>query len=598
MNTLEQMNLVIVGHVDHGKSTLIGRLLADTDSLPDGKLEQVKKVCEINSKPFEYAFLLDALKDEQSQGITIDSARCFFKSNKRHYIIIDAPGHIEFLKNMVTGAARAEAAILLIDADEGVQENSKRHGYLLSMLGIKQILVAVNKMDLVNYDESVFERVKKEYTAFLKEINVEPKSFIPISAREGDFIVGASDKMPWYTGMSILEHMDDLEKEQKKEEKALRFPLQDIYKFTEKNDDRRIFAGTVQTGTLAVGDDVVFYPSGKTSKVKTIESFNTEPKTQVSVGEATGITLETQIYVKPGEIMCRANELACKVGSSFKAHLFWLGKVPLVKDKQYKLKIGTAQATVLLKDVIHVLDASNLDQNNEKTKVERHDVAECIFVTQKPIAFDLSSDVEVTGRFVIVDDYEIAGGGIITSESVEEESLLELYKAARDGSWVRGHIENRDRLYKHKARVILISSDASLDRVALAKQLEATLFEQGKAVYSMGLPNLLSGVATDLKHVPNSREEQIRRLGEMAHAFTDAGLIFISTVPELDDFELTLLKSLLTPVQVDLVNLGPNLFQSDVVDVLLDEGSSIDDQVRTVVDYLKSRLGIKRIRIL
>lgn len=586
MNKVEQMNLVIVGHVDHGKSTLIGRLLADTDSLPDGKLEQVKKVCEINSKPFEYAFLLDALKDEQSQGITIDAARSFFKSDKRHYIIIDAPGHIEFLKNMVTGAARAEAAILLIDADEGVQENSKRHGYLLSMLGIKQIIVAVNKMDLVNYDQKVFENVKTEYTSFLKDINVVPKSFIPISAREGDLIVGASEKMPWYKGMSILEHMDALEKEQKKEEKALRFPLQDIYKFTEQNDDRRIFAGTVQTGNIKIGDDVVFYPSGKTSKVKSIEGFNIEPKQDVSVGEATGVTLETQIYVKPGEIMCRPDELPCKVGSGFKAHVFWLGKSPLVKDKQYKLKIGTSQATVYLKDVLHVLDASNLDQNDEKQKVERHDVAECVFVTQKPIAFDLTTDVEVTGRFVLVDDYEIAGGGIITAEAKEEESLLEQYKAAREASWVRGQIENRETLYKHKAQAILISSDASLDRVSLAKTLEAELFKQGKAVYSLGLPNLLSGLATDLQHVPDSREEQIRRLGEMAHAFTDAGLIFISTVPELDEFELELLKALLEPVDLCLVNLGPNMFQDNLVDVLVDESLSLEEQVASILKSL------------
>lgn len=168
----EDMNIVIVGHVDHGKSTLMGRLLADTGSLPEGKLEQVKETCRRNSKPFEYAFLLDALKDEQSQGITIDTARCFFKTEKRDYIILDAPGHIEFLKNMITGASRAEAALLMIDAKEGVQENSRRHAYMLSMLGIRQIAVVINKMDLVDYDEGVFERVKAEYLEFLKQINV------------------------------------------------------------------------------------------------------------------------------------------------------------------------------------------------------------------------------------------------------------------------------------------------------------------------------------------------------------------------------------------------------------------------------------------
>ncbi len=192
----EDMNIVIVGHVDHGKSTLMGRLLADTDSLPEGKLEQVKETCRRNSKPFEYAFLLDALKDEQSQGITIDTARCFFKTEKRDYIILDAPGHIEFLKNMITGASRAEAALLMIDAKEGVQENSRRHAYMLSMLGIKQIAVVINKMDLVDYDEAVYERVKEEYIEFLKQISITPKFVLPVSSFAGENIVKKSDKMP------------------------------------------------------------------------------------------------------------------------------------------------------------------------------------------------------------------------------------------------------------------------------------------------------------------------------------------------------------------------------------------------------------------
>ena len=201
----QDMNIVIVGHVDHGKSTVIGRLLADTHSLPDGKLEQVKETCRRNSKPFEYAFLLDALKDEQSQGITIDTARCFFKTELRNYIIIDAPGHIEFLKNMITGASRAEAALLVIDANEGVQENSRRHGYMLSMLGIKQVCVLVNKMDLTDYNEKSFRRIERQYRRFLRRIDVEPKCFIPVSAMQGDNIANHSKNMPWYEGMNVLE---------------------------------------------------------------------------------------------------------------------------------------------------------------------------------------------------------------------------------------------------------------------------------------------------------------------------------------------------------------------------------------------------------
>ncbi|MBT5856284.1 GTP-binding protein [bacterium] len=415
------MNIVIVGHVDHGKSTVIGRLLADTDSLPEGKLEQVKQVCEINSKPFEYAFLLDALKDEQAQGITIDTARVFFKSKKRRYIILDAPGHIEFLKNMITGAARAEAALLVIDANEGVQENSRRHGYMLSMLGIKQVVVLINKMDLVDYKQDRFEAVRDEYSDFLKEIGVEPLAYVPIAAREGDVMVGPSDNMPWYSGNSVLESVDAFEKESKKEDKTLRMPVQDIYKFTSKDDDRRIVSGMIETGSVSVGDDVIFYPSMKQSTVASIEGFNVEKQTVASAGMATGVTLSTQIYLRPGELMCKVGEAPANVGDSIRVRLFWMGRSPMVKGKAYKLKLGATRATVYLTDIVSVMDASNLT-TEVKEEVGRHDVAEVILQSQKPIAFDLSHEIESTGRFVIVDDYEIAGGGIV-SEAVDQGRL-------------------------------------------------------------------------------------------------------------------------------------------------------------------------------
>ena len=199
--TRDNLRLVVTGHVDHGKSTVIGRLLADTGSLPEGKLEQLKKYCERNAKPFEYAFLLDALKDERAQGITIDSARVFFRTARRHYIIIDAPGHIDFLKNMVTGASRADAALVVIDAKEGIQENSRRHGYLLSMLGIRQIVVLVNKMDLVGYDASVFDAVVRDYSQFLEQVGIRPRHFLPVAAHPGDNIARPSEQMPWYLSL-------------------------------------------------------------------------------------------------------------------------------------------------------------------------------------------------------------------------------------------------------------------------------------------------------------------------------------------------------------------------------------------------------------
>ncbi len=223
------MNIVVAGHVDHGKSTLVGRMLADTGSLTEGKLEQVKRTCGINSKPFEYAFLLDALVDEQAQGITIDTARIFFKTAKREYIIIDAPGHIEFLKNMISGAARAEAAILIIDAKEGIAENSKRHAYMLSLLGIKQIAVVVNKMDLVDFDERIFLSIRREYISFLNEIGIVPLAFIPVSAMNGINITGRSSSIPWYEGDTVTDIIDSFIKEKDEEQNHYRMFAQGIY---------------------------------------------------------------------------------------------------------------------------------------------------------------------------------------------------------------------------------------------------------------------------------------------------------------------------------------------------------------------------------
>jgi len=469
----KQMNVVIVGHVDHGKSTLIGRLLADTGSLPKGKLEAVKENCKRNAKPFEYAFLLDALKDEQSQGITIDTARSFFKSKKRDYIIIDAPGHIEFLKNMVTGAARAEAAILVIDAHEGIRENSKRHGYMMSFLGIKNVTVCVNKMDMVDFSEEVFENIKKDFTVFLNDINLQPDNFIPISARQGDNIVSLSDQMAWYKGDSVLQALDHFTKALPNDTREFRFPVQDVYKFTAQNDERRIIAGRVESGKVSVGDEVIFLPSNKSSRITAIEGFNISKQAQAFTGQSTGFSLETQIYIRPGDIMCKVDERRPHVSSRFKANIFWMGKQPLVKDKTYKLKITTQQVPVVLTDILHVLDASELSSIGNKLQVDRHDVAECILETLKPTAFDEVNQISQTGRFVIVDDYEIVGGGIILAPVFEEETVLKKHIKSRDFSWERSDItpEKRSIQYEHKSVLVVIAGDQNTGKIDIPNWL-------------------------------------------------------------------------------------------------------------------------------
>ncbi len=589
----ERMQVVIVGHVDHGKSTLIGRLLADTGSLPEGKLEQVKRMCERNARPFEYAFLLDALKDERAQGITIDTARSFFKSDKRYYIILDAPGHIEFLKNMVTGAARAEAAMLVIDAKEGVQDNSRRHGFLMSFLGVRQLIVLVNKMDLVDYDEAVFEKVKREYQAFLKEVNVEEAAFIPIAAREGDNLITASAKMPWYKGLSVLQWMDRFEAAKPKSDRPFRLPVQDIYKFTETGDERRIIAGTVETGTVHVGDSVTFYPSMKQADIASVEGFNVPRQLSASAGAATGVTLTTQLYLKPGEIMCRTEDSVLpKVGYTFRATVFWLGKYPLVKEKKYKLKLGTTQVAVYLKDIVSIMDASSLQKGDHFEEVNRHDVAECIFQTRKPVAMDLGIEFDVTSRFVIVDTYEISGGGVISEVVTGGQSRLEAQVEERNQKWVESAVsaESRARLSGQKPAFILITGREKVGKVPLAQRLEQYLIESKYSAYFLSIQNLLSGIGAQ-NPLFDGPEEQARRLGEIAHFFADAGMIVISAVSNLDEDDVYALRVLARPFGFYVIDFESEAWVES--DLVLRRDMDAEVQLEMVLTMLRNAQVIR-----
>jgi bifunctional enzyme CysN/CysC len=590
----QDLNLVIAGHVDHGKSTIIGRMLADTDSLPEGKLEQVKETCRKNSKPFEYAFLLDALKDEQAQGITIDSARVFFQTDMRQYIILDAPGHIEFLKNMVTGAARAEAALLVIDASEGVRENSRRHGYMLSMLGIKQIAVVVNKMDLVDYDQDTYQKIVEEYTDFLAEIGLEAETFIPVSGMLGDNVAAQSDKMDWYHGQTVLEQLDSFENEALPHNKPFRMPVQDVYKFTKGGDDRRIVAGTVEAGEMNVGDEVVFYPSGKKSTVKSIEGFKEDKQHKVKVGKATGFTLDEQIYITRGELAARADEAEPRVSARIKANLFWLARQDLVKDKVYYLKVGTAKVKARLQKINRVIDASNLNQDENKEKIERHDVAEVVFKLDRAMAFDLAGEIEETSRFVIVDEFEIAGGGIISEALEDEQSWVREKVMRRNYKWEQSLISREERAekYNQKSTLILITGEEDVGKKPTAKALEKRLFNDGKVVYFLGIGNLLYGVDADIKNGDNNnQEEHLRRLAEVSHLMLDAGAILIVTAVELTQANLELIKTTVNPQQIETVWLGDRITTDLEFDLHIPEFTS-EDQVSAQIKGLLQDRGI------
>jgi bifunctional enzyme CysN/CysC len=540
----ETMNVVIVGHVDHGKSTLVGRLLADTGVLGDGKLEKVQETCKLQGKIFEYAFLLDALEEEQGQGITIDAARVFFRSDLRDYIIIDAPGHIEFLKNMVTGAARAEAAVLLIDANEGVRENSRRHGYLLSMLGIRQVVVAVNKIDLVDYSQDVFRKIVEEYSEFLASIGIVPQCFIPVSAREGDMVVNRGDRLSWYEGPPIVAAVDEFRKQAAPPDQPLRMVVQDVYKFNQRGDDRRIIAGRVEAGTLRVGDEVIFSPSGKSAKVETIEAFSAPNEDHAVAGFSTAFTLDEQIYVSRGEVVSHLTKQP-SVSTKFRANLFWLGKAPMAPGKRYKLKLGTAQTDVTIDEIHRILDASDLDATGDKDEVERHDVADLVLRARNPVAFDRSLDIESTGRFVIVDGYDIAGGGIVR-EAVHdeyEEDRQELLQ--RESNWKSGDATPmmRAELNQHAASMVFFTGKRHTGKRFLARALELALHESLHRTYFLDGRNV--------EH-DDELDEAIKSFGDAAHLLLETGLIVISTSNVIGH-----IMARVSPYPMFVVHMGP-----------------------------------------
>jgi bifunctional enzyme CysN/CysC len=588
----QRMNIVIVGHVDHGKSTVIGRLLADTHSLPEGKLEQVRAQCELNSKPFEYAFLLDALKDEQAQGITIDAARVFFKSRERPYLILDAPGHIEFLKNMITGASRAEAALLVIDAAEGVQENSRRHGYMVSLLGLRQLAVVVNKMDLVKWDRAVYDRIVREYGAFLDQVGIKPSAFIPVSGRSGDNIADRSANLSWYNGPTVLDALDAFHTEPPPVARSFRMPVQDVYKFTKQGDDRRIVAGTIDSGAVAVGDTVVFYPSGKKSRVKTIEAFNRPAQSRAVAGSQVGFTLQEQIYITRGELAALEREPRPQVTTRLRVSLFWLGKDPMVKRKEYLLKLGTMRVTMRLEEILRVMDASTLGPTDQAAAVKRHDVAECVLKLDRAIACDLAEDVASTSRFVIVDDYEIRGGGIVREALSDRQASVRDRVMLRNYKWEPSIIqaERRAEKYNQKAALILVTGEHEHDRKGVAKALEGRLFDDGKVVYFLGIGNVLYGVDADIERKQENRLEHMRRLAEVANLMLDAGIILVVAAAELTQDDLEVIKTAVQPDWIETIWAGDSITTDLSVDLHLPGGA-----VPEAVDRLKAHLQEKGI---
>lgn len=525
MKSNQLLRVVIVGHVDHGKSTLIGRLLYDTDSLPEGKFEELEEICKRRgTDALEWSFVLDAFQAERDQAITIDTTQIWFSTAQRDYVIIDAPGHREFIKNMVSGASQADAAILVVDATEGVREQTKRHAYLLSLLGLQQIGVVVNKMDMVDHDPETFEKVSKEVVEYLKSINVTPSHITPISARHGDMISSRGDQMDWYKGKSLTEVFDSFEVSSPPIAQPLRFPVQDVY----RHDEQRIIVGRIETGILRKGDKVLFSPTNEQATVTSIESWPKDSsKVKVQAGESVGITLDERIFVERGHIGSH-EENPPMLSNVFRANVFWLSAKALKVGNSYKVRYSTHEAMVNVQSIDRVIDTDDLAQNEKAGEVGRNAVAEVTLRARDLLPLDPYTDNNRTGRVVLYDGYDIAGGGSVNMDGYPDQrqdapKSDNIYKV--DHLLTEGVRAQRQ---GHHGGIFWFTGLSGSGKSTLAMSVEKALFEKGYYTYVLDGDNVRHGLNSDLGFSPEDRAENIRRIGHVAALMADAGVIVIT----------------------------------------------------------------------
>lgn len=511
--------IVIVGHVDHGKSTLVGRLLHDTDSLPAGKLEQLKAVSEKRGLDFEWSFLLDALQVERDQGITVDTTQIWFTTQRRRYVIIDAPGHKEFLKNMVTGAAQADAAILVVDAAQGLAEQTRRHAYLLHLLGIRQVAVAINKIDLIDHDEARFQAVAEAVRNYLADIGIEVAALVPVSARTGDNIAAHSPQTAWYRGPTLIGALDAFGARAVPVEQPLRLPIQDLYRL----DDRRVVVGRIESGRLKVGERIRFAPLGREAVVASLESWrgnasHHQPREEAIAGDSVAFTLDEDVFVERGVLASHPDQ-APREASRIAVRLFWLDKAPLKAGDRMTLKIGTTEREVEIEAITEALDVESLS-SADAAQIERNGVARAILRCRRPLALDLYDALPRTGRGVLIRGPQIVGGLVV-------EDVLQ--QAAHAVVAVDSSVTPQDRAAAngHRGGVLWLTGLSGAGKSTLAMAAQVALFARGRQVTVLDGDNLRHGLNSDLGFSDADRAENIRRIAEVAKLMSDAGLIVL-----------------------------------------------------------------------
>ncbi len=519
IKTQSQLRVVTVGHVDHGKSTLIGRLLNDTGNLPDGKVEELRAISERRGVAFEWSFVLDALQSERDQAITIDTTRIWLRTPQREVVLIDAPGHKEFLRNMVTGASDADAALLVVDARDGVSEQTRRHALLLELIGVEQVVVAVNKMDSVGYAQSRFDEIQAELAPLLERIGIAPRAFVPISARAGEMVAERGTAMPWYDGPTVFDAMLALDRRTRATDGSLRIAIQGVV----RHDLQRIFVGRVVSGTLSVGDEILVSPARRTAHVRSIETWPHTPKISAHTGESVGFTLDGPLYVDRGDIVSGVGD-APTLSKLFRARLLWLAHRELRVGDRFRLQIGTRLANVEVDSFDRIIDIESLDRNDADV-VQTNDVAEVVFRSSELLALDRVARHAELGRFILLDGLDIVAGGTVldvvtnaAAKNTKDLVSVELLDA-NVRAWSNGH----------RGAVVWLTGLPAAGKSTIAVQVERRLFEQGHHAYVLDGDNLRQGLCRDLGFSHEDRCENVRRAGEVAGLFASAGIITLAS---------------------------------------------------------------------
>ena len=519
----ELLRFLTCGNVDDGKSTLIGRLLHDSKMIYEDHLEAItrdSKKSGTTGDDVDLALLVDGLQAEREQGITIDVAYRYFSTAKRKFIIADTPGHEQYTRNMATGASTCDLAIILVDARYGVQTQTKRHSFITSLLGIKHIVVAINKMDLMDFDQSVFERIKADYLGFAERIELKPSSlhFVPMSALKGDNVVNRSERAPWYEGQSLMEILESVEIAGDRNFDDLRFPVQYVNR---PNLNFRGFAGTLASGIVRKGDEIVVLPSGKRSTVKSIVTYDGELE-QATPGEAITLTLEDEIDVSRGDMLVHADNLP-RITDSFDAMLVWMAEEPMLPGKKYDIKRATSYVPGSIASITHRVDVNTLE-HGPASSLQLNEIGRVKVSLDAAIALDGYARNPATGSFIIIDRLTngTVGAGMIIAEPVAHGS------SGHHGALAHVSTEERASRFGQQPATVLFTGLSGAGKSTLAYAVERRLFDMGRAVYVLDGQNLRHDLNKGLPQDRAGRTENWRRAAHVARQFNEAGLLTLA----------------------------------------------------------------------